>query len=282
MKQNNKKETIALIISMIINIIISIIKVFGGILGRCNSLVADGLHTFVDFVTDVVAMIGSKISKKRADKHHPFGYGRTEYVAGLFIGVIVFLLGIFILVKAFLEKSELIDLKLIPIIVITIILKMISIISLKNTGKEIDSKLLLSSARESMTDIYSSIVVIVIILLSRIKFLSKIDLIGTIGIAIYILITAIKILKENILDLVGQVEENEILINQLKEELSKIKSLDLKEIELFEYGFYYQASITIKVKSNISVLQLKHLEAKIVQAIKKKKYKIKYVNIAIC
>jgi len=282
MKQNSKKESLALIISMIINIIISIIKVLGGMLGRCNSLVADGLHTFVDFITDIVAMIGSKISKKRANKTHPFGYGRSEYITGLFIGIIVFLLGIFILIKAFFEKSELIDLKLIPVIIFVNVLKMISILYLKKTGKEIDSKLLLSSANESLIDVYSSIVVIGIILLSRIEFLSKIDLIGSIGIAIFILITAFKILKENVLDLIGHTEKDKELINKLEEELAKIKDINLKDIELFEYGFYYQANVTIKVKSNVSVLRLKHLETKIIKAIKKKKYKIKYVSIEIC
>lgn len=277
-----KKETKTLIISMFINFIITIIKITGGILGGCNSLLADGLHTGSDFITDIIAMIGNKISKKKANKLHPFGYGRSEYIAGTFMGVIVFLLGVFILVRAFLEKSELLSFWLIPFIVLTILLKMISIYFLNKTGKNLKSNLLISSAKESLTDLYSSVIVIFIIILSRVPLLSHIDFIGTIGISIFILFTAFKILKENILALIGSIEENEILLSNIKTELQTIKNVEIKEIELFKYGFYYQANLKIKINSSMSVLKLINLENKIKKIAKKKKYGIKYVNIEIC
>lgn len=277
-----KKETKALIVSMFINFIITIIKISSGILGGCNSLLADGLHTGSDFITDIIAMIGSKISKKKANKLHPFGYGRSEYIAGTFMGVIVFLLGVFILVRAFLEKSELLSFWLIPLIILTILLKMISIYFLNKTGNKLKSNLLISSAKESLTDLYSSAIVISIIILSRVPFLSHIDFVGTIGIAVFILFTAFKILKENILALVGSVEENEILLTNIKTELKTIKNVETKEIELFKYGFYYQANLKIKINSSMSVLKLINLEKKIQKIVKKKKYGIKYVNIEIC
>ena len=277
-----KNEDITLIVSMIINFIISLLKIGGGILGSCNSLMADGLHTASDFITDIIAMIGNKISKKRANRFHPFGYGRSEYIAGIFMGIIILLLGIFILVRAFLGKSEVMPIWLIPLILITIILKLISIYFLKNTGRKIKSNLLLSSAKESMTDLYSSVVVIVIILLSRVPYLEKIDIIGTVGLALFILITSYKILKENIISLVGVIEDNDELISQITKVLSKVKKIEIDEIELLKYGFYYHANLKIKVKPDMSVIQLINLENKITKLIKKKKFGIKYVNIEIC
>ena len=277
-----KSESITLIISMFINLIISIIKVGGGLLGGCNSLVADGLHTGSDFITDIIAMVGNKISKKRANRLHPFGYGRSEYIAGIFMGFIILLLGVFVLVKAFLGKSEIMPIWLIPLILISIILKLISIYFLKKTGKEIKSNLLLSSAKESLTDLYSSVIVIFIILLSRVPYLEKIDLIGTIGIAVFILITSYKILKENIIALVGIIEENSDLLDEIKEELLKVKGFEVDEIELIKYGFYYQANLKIKIKPDMSVMKLINLENKITKSIKKRKFNIKYVSIEIC
>lgn len=283
MKLNSmKKENKVLIVSMFINFIITIIKIIGGILGGCNSLLADGLHTGSDFITDIIAMIGSIISRKKANKLHPFGYGRSEYIAGTFMGMIIFMLGIFILVRSFLEKSDILPFWLIPVIIITILLKIISIYLLNKIGKNLKSNLLISSATESLTDLYSSVIVILIVILSRVPFLSCIDFIGTIGIAIFILFTAFKILKENILALLGSVEENEALLTNIKIELKAIKNVEIKDIELFKYGFYYQANLKIKISSSMNVLKLINLEKKIQKIVKKKKYGIKYVNIEIC
>ena len=63
-----KLEFKILIYSMINNLAISIIKVVGGILFGLSSLFADGMHTFSDFVTDIVCLIGAKISKKKTNK----------------------------------------------------------------------------------------------------------------------------------------------------------------------------------------------------------------------
>ena len=68
-----KIESKVLIYSMINNLIISIAKIAGGLILGLSSLLADGLHTFCDFATDIICMIGTKISKHRPTKKYPFG-----------------------------------------------------------------------------------------------------------------------------------------------------------------------------------------------------------------
>ena len=46
---------------------------------NCYALIADGIYTLSDFITDILAMIGARVGKKRANKKYPFGYGRFEY-----------------------------------------------------------------------------------------------------------------------------------------------------------------------------------------------------------
>ena len=96
-----KLEFKVLLYSMFNNFVIAIAKVVGGIFLDLGSLFADGLHTFSDFVTDIICMVGSKLSKHKPTKAHPFGFGRIEYLINLFIGVILFLLGIFIIFHGF-------------------------------------------------------------------------------------------------------------------------------------------------------------------------------------
>ena len=96
-----KLEFKVLIYSMINNLIISIIKIIGGMIFSLGSLFADGMHTFSDFFTDIVCLLGAKVSKKRPTKSHPFGFGKVEYLTNLFVGIVLVLLGIFIIINSF-------------------------------------------------------------------------------------------------------------------------------------------------------------------------------------
>ena len=89
-----KVEFKILIYSMINNLVISTLKIIGGFILGLSSLLADGLHTFCDFITDIICIVGAKLAKRRPTKRHPFGYGKFEYLTNQFIGVILFLLTI--------------------------------------------------------------------------------------------------------------------------------------------------------------------------------------------
>ena len=96
-----KKVKLVMIICMIFNLLIACIKLICGILFNFSSLIADSLQSLFDFITDIISMIASKIGDKRANKRHPFGYGMVENISNLFVGVILFLIAIFILVRGF-------------------------------------------------------------------------------------------------------------------------------------------------------------------------------------
>lgn len=81
-------------ISFFTNFFLSLFKMMIGWIGKSSALVADGLHSFSDLVTDIVALLGNFLSRKPADHEHPYGHGKSEYVTNLVIGTIVFLLGL--------------------------------------------------------------------------------------------------------------------------------------------------------------------------------------------
>ena len=96
-----KQEYKCLFYSMINNFVIGVIKISGGIFFNLTSLFADGMHTFSDFITDIISFIGSKISRKKPTKVHPFGFGMVEYLTNLFVGIIILLLCVFIIYNIF-------------------------------------------------------------------------------------------------------------------------------------------------------------------------------------
>lgn len=277
------KQYKALVISMISNLFISLLKLLGGIFGKSQSLIADGLHTMSDFVTDIVAMIGSKISGKKANKHHPYGYGMFEYITSVLIGIVILGLGLFLSINSFTKESKTPDTFVIVIISIAIILKGLVCLYLKKTGKKINSNILISSANESFTDVYSSIGVLVIVILSQfskyISILKYSDQVGSLIIGILIIMMGFNILKDNLILLIGEQEDNKDIRNNIEKIIEQIKDVETEKITLIKYGSYYSATITIKTNPYINLIEQRALDKKIKDKLKKAKFGIKYSTI---
>lgn len=79
--------------SIIGNTMLSGFKIFAGITGNSGAMISDAIHSFSDVFTTFIALIGVKISKKAADKKHPYGHERLECVASLFLGIILMVTG---------------------------------------------------------------------------------------------------------------------------------------------------------------------------------------------
>ncbi|MEO0237809.1 MAG: cation transporter, partial [candidate division WOR-3 bacterium] len=66
------------LIGLFINIILTLLKIFLGIVGRSKALIADGFHSLSDFITDIVVIFGLKFSSKPVDESHDYGHGKIE------------------------------------------------------------------------------------------------------------------------------------------------------------------------------------------------------------
>lgn len=262
-----KIEFKILLYSMINNLVISILKIGSGIILGLGSLLADGLHTFSDFITDIICMVGAKISKRRPTKYHPFGYGKFEYLTNQIVGVILFLLGIFIIYHAFTSNRTIPPISLLWILIITVILKIINIIIMHKVGEKINSQLLITSVEESKMDLISSFGVIIITILlqfsKKIPFLVYTDLIGSILIGLIVLKMACKITIENSLLLIGETEDDKEKIAKVAEFLEKYHSIKDENIKLIKYGDYYKLQLELELDSSLTLRQVTILENKI-------------------
>lgn len=281
-----KIEFKILIYSMINNLIISVVKVIGGVALNLNSLFADGLHTFSDFVTDIVCMIGSKISRKKPNKYHPFGYGKVEYLTNLFVGIVLLALGLFIVIGSFGKVVIVPPLSLLILLLVVFVLKLIAIVIMHIVGKKINSQLLITSVRESKADLYSTIGVAIIAILlqflDEIPILKYADLIGTILIGLIVLKTAYKVIIENSLSLIGEVEMNSEVNNKVSQYLEEFKAIKNKKITLIKYGSYYRLQLLLELDNNLSLKQAINLENKIkIGILRHRSFRIKYVTIYV-
>ena len=86
--------TLAGIVGIISNIILAAIKMIVGTISISPAIFADGVNNFSDGLGSIITIIGFKISSKKADKDHPFGHQRFEYITGMIISFIILMIGL--------------------------------------------------------------------------------------------------------------------------------------------------------------------------------------------
>ena len=75
--------------SLIVNLFLTIVKFIGSVLGNSKTLISDAVHSFSDMSTDIIGLIGDKLSSKKPDKEHPYGHERIESITALFLSFIL-------------------------------------------------------------------------------------------------------------------------------------------------------------------------------------------------
>ena len=87
-------------ISIIINLLLSIMQVLAGYFGKSQSLMSDGLHSFADLISDILVLFANRHGNRHADANHPYGHARIETAASLILGVSLAALGVGLLIAA--------------------------------------------------------------------------------------------------------------------------------------------------------------------------------------
>ena len=271
-----KKGQKALYLNIIVNLFVSFLKIIGGILGNAFTLMIDGIYTISDLVTDVIALFGIKIGRRRANKSHPYGYGRVFYVIELFMGVLAFLVGIFVIYLSFKIDYQKPPLGIIFLILGIVVLKLLSARNLFLVGKKGKNELLTVSSLESKMEAFSTLGLIIIIILGQ--FIPKIDMIGGILIALLLIIQSIKMIKQNIIFLIGNTYEDENIKEKVQNVVDKYNVINILDITLINDGPYYELVLKIKVPRNIKVSHLLRAQNKIKKELKAKTWGIKFIH----
>lgn len=273
-------------ISMFTNVMLAILKIIIGLIGSSSALIADGLHSFSDLITDVCAIIGSKLSRKPADLKHPYGHGKLEYLTSVIIGLVVVILGLTIVYNSVNRGVIIPSIIVVIVSLITILSKLLLSTYVIKMGKKHKSNILISSGYESSADVISSIVVLISALLmqlaDKIKWLGYSDIVATIIVGILIIRIGFNILKENISTMLGEQETDEEYIDKIKRiilDFDKVKTID--ELVLLKYGPYYKLIGEISMSSKETLKVVHKTLDKIERNIKNADEKIKYVTIHV-
>lgn len=281
-----EKVTKVLVKSLIVNILLTLTKFVFGIIYKSKVLVADGIHSLSDLATDVVSIYGSKLSLKPADNEHPYGHGKIEYLTSIVIGTVILALALSLLGNSLNAKNTIASNMVLYVTIFTILAKYLISRYILSKGVKYKSNLLVASGKESRSDVISSAIVIVTYFLSKLSSYSKIflysDTIGTFIIGLIILKTAYRILKENIVSILGEIEQDEEYLDKIREIiLENSEVVNIEELNIIKYGHYYQANITINMDSDVTLEDACLVSDRIKKKLINKKTRISYAKISI-
>ena len=210
----NKAGKKAAIIAITTNFVLTILNITVGYMGGSYALVAEGMHTFSDVITSIIAYIGFKMGQKPADEDHPLGHGRAEPVAGLIIVLFLTIVGYEIIDTA---KDKILNPNLIHIpdmyvaimAVFGIIFNYVMSQYIIRIGKKINSPAIVADGQHQKTDMYSSVAIVIGVIVANSGF-SILDPIIGLVIGLLILKTAFILAKENLNSILGKVPDKEI------------------------------------------------------------------------
>lgn len=280
------KENKIITITAVFNLIVAFLKLISGLTFSFSTLIADSIQSFIDFFTDITSIIANKVGKRRANKTYPFGYGQVYYLANLFTGFLLFLIGIFILYQFFFFEGKFEpSITIAIVLVIVLVLKMIVIKLLQNYGKKFKSELMIEASKESKADFISTCVVLAVLILAfleeYIPDFINIDKIGSLGMSIYVFYTSIKMMISNIRGMLTTDEENSEIKEEIEKELEKIKNIQIKKVKVIKMSAYYSLFLQVRVDENITIKKYLALEKKVKSQLKASNKLIRFIDIEL-
>ncbi len=166
-KDYRKQLTRVTLLGLTLNILLVVSKVCAGYMIRSQVLIADGIHSLSDLVTDLAVILGEPFWTAPADDEHPFGHGRIETLITIVIGTILAIVGILLGIQAvksiiFFDKKEFIyPIPMIIIAIISVIFKELMYQYTVIVGNRIQSSAVVANAWHHRSDSLSSIPVVI-------------------------------------------------------------------------------------------------------------------------
>lgn len=251
------------IIGIIVNFSLFLSKFIIGSLLNSVAITADAFNNLSDIGSSIVTIVGFKIADKPADKDHPFGHGRGEYIAGLIVSFMVLLVG-FQFVKDSIDRilhpaPLAFDLLSFLVLILSIGAKAWLGLFNKRLGKEISSGTLSATSFDSFSDVIITTSVAISLLIS--KFISfPIDGYAGLLVSIFILYAGYNLVKDTISPLLGEAPPPELVRDIVAEVVSFEGITGAHDLIVHSYGAgKYMATIHAEVSADMPIMDAHEL-----------------------
>ena len=231
--------TIAGGVGVMVNALLCLGKIGGGLLTSSVAMVADGVNNLSDAATSVVTLVGFRLAGQEADADHPFGHGRIEYVTGLVVALAILLMGIEVgrsALEALLEPTAVQATPLsLAILLAAMAAKLWLFFFNRALGRAIGSQAMEATAADSLSDVASTGVVLLSALLgSRVSF--PVDGLAGLVVAALILKTGWEAARDTLDPLLGRPMDPELAADIDRLVLGHDKILGIHDLVYHDYG----------------------------------------------
>lgn len=245
-------------VGIICNFLIAAAKIGVGVVFNSISVMADAANNFSDAMSSVILLVGFKISGKPADKEHPYGHERIEYISGLLVSFFVVFLGIELVKTSFgkILSDEVTQYSVFSFFVLaaSVLLKLWLYRFNRYIAEQIDSTVVHATAQDSLNDVVATLTVIVS---GAISAIFKIELDGYAGIcvALYIIYSGVVLIIDTVNPLLGTAPSAE-LTERIRNHVMSYEGVEgIHDLIIHNYGpKRCFASVHVEVNSKQDIL----------------------------
>ncbi len=251
-KVSNKDLAIKIsVVSIAINIILSILKLIAGIISHSSAMISDAVHSASDVVSTIVVIVGLNISSKQADKEHPYGHDRLESISALLLSIILAGTGLMIGLSGIKNiingtVQEITNSIALGSGILSIVVKEVQYQYTRKVAKKVNSDSLMADAWHHRSDALSSVGSCIGII-GTMAGIYIMDSIASIVISVFIIHAGYQIMKESIDKLIDKSCDDKTIakIETVIVSQEGVKGIDEFRTRLFGSKIYVDVTILI-------------------------------------
>lgn len=226
-------------VGILFNILLFTGKLIAGTLTGSIGITADAFNNLSDAGSSTITLVGFRLSGTKADKEHPFGHGRFEYIAGLIVSMAILLMG-FELGKTSIDKiihpeAVTFSYLAVAVLIVSILTKLYMFFYNRGIGKKIDSSAMRATAMDSFSDVAATSTVLLSMLIGKWTGL-KIDGYSGLLVALFICYTGVRAAKETVSPLLGQSPTQEFVEKIQNIVLEQDGVIGVHDLVVHDYG----------------------------------------------
>ena len=263
-KVRRRYGTVVSVVGVLVNVLLACIKFLAGLLSGSVAILADGVNNLSDAGSSVISFVTFRISAKPADRDHPFGHARIEYVTSMTVAFLILLIGF-----EFLKESvtgifhpQKVEFSILTVVILSVSIlgKLWLMLLNRKVGKRINSGIMRAAAADSLSDVLSTSCVLVTVIVSFVvrsfgaELPFPLDSYMGVLVALFILWSGIGILRETKDSILGEAPDPETVEAITRLVMSFPEALGIHDLLVHSYGAgHTMASLHVEVDGAVDV-----------------------------
>lgn len=246
-------------VCMAVNLLLAAAKITAGALSGAISVLADGLNNLSDCGSGAVSYVGFRVAAKPADKKHPFGHQRSEYLAALIVAMIIFVLAAELMIESISQlitpgENSVWSVLSVVVLSVSIAVKFWLFLFNRSVAKRVNSEVIKATALDSLTDCLATLAALIAVIVSR---FAGVNIDGYMGIfvALFIAFAGVGIFLDTIGKLLGEAPDPEIM-QKIRNRIFMHGGVHgIHDLMVHSYGHKYYATVHVEVDSKMPMME---------------------------